>query len=270
VCRRCEHGIYAHAVLHGCFPSRGQAVAYASGLWIHRFPLGLERRVAVFVAPSAYMAGQLRRWGIADERIAVVPNFTPLRHDASTEPGTYGLYVGRLAAEKGLDVLLQALAMAGDPPFRVLGRGPSEAELRRRADRLGLRNTEFMGHLGRTEVDEVLKGARFVALPSSSAENAPLAALEAMAAGRPLVVSTMGGLPELIEGGAGLSCSAGDVAGLADRMTQLFRDDRHCRESGARALAYAESSFGPDLHRRRLEDVYVRAARARTVAGAGG
>ena len=269
-CRRCEGGSYGSAMVHGCFPSRGQAAAYALTLWLHRFPLALERRVAAFVAPSRFMAGQLVRWGVPADRVWTIPNFTPLPPDASAEPGHYGLYLGRLATEKGVDVLVRALAAAGDPPFRIAGTGPAEDRLRRLAGELRLRNTDFLGHLDPTGLAVVLMQARFVALPSLWMENAPMAALEAMAAGRPLVVSTMGGLPELVGDGAGVSCPPGDVAGLAERIGELMDDDARCRDTGARALAYAESHLRPELHLRRLEELYERAGRLAATAWADG
>jgi glycosyltransferase involved in cell wall biosynthesis len=260
-CHRCENGLYAHAVVHGCFPSRAQAAAYAAGLWVHRFPLALERRTAIFVAPSAFMAGQLTRWGIRVERVATVPNFTPTRPDATPEPGAYGLYLGRLAGEKGLDVLLRALAEAGDPPFRIVGTGPLEPGLRKLASEFRLRNTEFVGHLSPQDVDQNLRAARFVALPSVCAENSPLAALEAMAAGRPLLVSAAGGLPELAADGRGTTCPVGDPGSLARAIAALMRDDERCRDAGSRGLEYAESNLDPEVHRQRLEAVYERASR---------
>jgi glycosyltransferase involved in cell wall biosynthesis len=205
------------------------------------------------------MARELLRWGLPSRRIVAVPNFTALRTDASTEPGAYGLYVGRLAAEKGLDVLLHALQASGDPPFRIVGTGPLEKSLRALSARLHLRNTEFVGYLDRPGVDEALRDARFVTLPSRCTENAPLAALEAMAAGRPLLVSDLGGLPELVAGGAGVLCRAGDSRDLANHMENLMRDDRRCRKAGQNALRYAMENFNPEVHRERVEAVYERA-----------
>jgi glycosyltransferase involved in cell wall biosynthesis len=256
-------------MIHSCFPSPAQAAAYAISLWLHRFPLALERRIAAFVAPSAFMAGQLIRWGIPVERIRAIPNFAPRPADASPEPGEYGLYLGRLATEKGVNVLVRALAVAGDPPFRFAGAGPAEDHMRRLVDELRLCNTKFLGHLDQASVAVVLRKARFVALPSLWRENAPLAALEAMAAGRPLLVSTIGGLPELIESGAGTGCAPGDVAGLAGRIGRLMRDDRRCRDAGMRALAYAESNLRPDLHLQRLEDLYGEAGLLATTSWEG-
>jgi glycosyltransferase involved in cell wall biosynthesis len=221
----------------------------------------------MFVAPSAFMAQQLLRWGIPAARVQIVPNFTSIAPGASTELGEYGLYVGRLVSEKGLDILLRALAEAGDPPFKIVGTGPIDESLWALADQLRLRNTEFAGHLGRPAVDAAIKAARFVAMPSIWAENAPLAALEAMAAGRPLLVSAVGGMPELVADGAGLSCTAGDVQALAQGIRRLLDDAAYCRTLGSRALGYAERTLAPDLHRQRLEAVYERATMTGAATG---
>ena len=260
VCRRCESGVYAHAVVHRCFPTRQQGAGYAVALWIHRFVLRLEDAVDLFVCPSAFMRDRLLAWGIADERISVVPNFTA----APPSPpglGTYGAFVGRLSSEKGVDVLLRALREAGDPPFRIVGDGHLRAGLEGLATQLGLRNTAFLNRLEPADVAAVVRGARFVALPSLCDENAPLSALEAMAAARHLLVSARGGLPELVASGGGLTCRSGDVRDLAARIVELVRDDDLCRRLGEASQAAVRARYAPDPHARMLEEAYRLAAR---------
>ena len=261
-CHRCERGMYAHAFMHACFPSRAQAASYAASLWVHRFVLRLERKVSVFITPSEFVRARMIAWGMEPHRIEVVRNFTEVRSDA-TAPGEYGIFLGRLSAEKGIDVLLRALAAAGDPPFRIAGDGPVEAALKALAEELRLTNTRFLGRIPSEHVPELLRTARYLALPSMWDENAPLAALEAMAAGRPLLVTANGGLPELVRGGEGLQCPPGDVEALAGSIRRLHADDRLCREMGGRAAERAAAEFTPEHHLARLEDAY---ARARSIA----
>ncbi|MFN2490072.1 MAG: glycosyltransferase [Actinomycetota bacterium] len=255
-CRRCEGGVYTHAALHRCFPSRTQAATYAAALWLHRFVLRLEDKVALFLTPSVFVRGRLLEWGIAPERVEVVRNFTALHQDASP-PGAYGLYLGRLSGEKGVDVLVRALHQAGDPPFRIAGEGPLRGALGHLAQELGLRRTEFLGHVAAAEVPALLRGARFLALSSVWDENAPIAALEAMAAARPLLVTNTGGLPELVAGGEGVMCEPGDVDGLADGLRRLFDDDELCGRAAGRAHARARAEFSPEHHLERLEAAYA-------------
>jgi glycosyltransferase involved in cell wall biosynthesis len=257
-CRRCEGGVYAHAVLHDCFGSRSQAAGYATALWVHRFVLRLERKVSLFITPSEFVRARMIEWGIDAARIEVVRNFTEIAADGSP-PGGYGVFLGRLSGEKGIDVLLRALALAGDPPFRIAGDGPVEGPLVALAGELGLRNTPFLGRVPPADVPRLLRECRYLALPSLWDENAPLAALEAMAAGRPLLVTSNGGLPELVAGGEGVSCPPGDADALAGAIRSLHADEELCKEAAERARRRAEAEFTPQHHLTRLEHAYTRA-----------
>ena len=257
-CRRCERGVYAHAFLHACFPSRAQAASYAASLWVHRFVLRLERKVSVFITPSEFVRARMVEWGMDPGRIEVVRNFTDIRPDRSP-PGEHGIYLGRLSAEKGVDVLLRALASAGDPPFRIAGDGPVARGLEALARELGLTNTVFLGRVPGEKVPGLLGTSRYLALPSMWDENAPLAALEAMAAGKPLLVTANGGLPELVSNGEGLQCAPGDADALAAAIRRLHEDDGLCRELGGRAAERAAAEFTPEHHLTRLEAAYARA-----------
>jgi glycosyltransferase involved in cell wall biosynthesis len=254
-CHRCETGFYIHALRNACFPTHRQAQAYAVNLWIHRFIMQLEGQVSLFIAPSQFIHDRLLDWGMDEDRVTTVRNFTATRSDASPSVGTYGLYVGRLSEEKGLHDLLLALQVAGDPPFRVVGAGPLADRLQVLAVQLGLRRIQFLGWLDRLQVDQVMRKARFLVMPSRCDENAPMAALEAMAEGRPLLVSRSGGLPELVASSAGLIFERSNVESLAAQI-RLFEDDELCLQAGTAALQFAHKELTPEIHRRRLEKAY--------------
>jgi glycosyltransferase involved in cell wall biosynthesis len=256
VCRRCENGNYLNAPLHRCHTSRRQSVVYATSLWFHRFVMRLEKRVAMFIAPSGFMARRLASWGIRSDRIVVVRNFTWPSPNPSSQVGLFGLYVGRLSAEKGVDDLLEALAIAGDPPFRIVGGGPLEGAIRAQATRLGLRRSEIVGRLPPSDVRQMLREARFVVVPSRCEENAPLAAVEALSEGRPLVVPNAGGLPELVEASGGRVYAPGDVHDLAQTIRCLIDDGELCRTLGHGALQYYRQALDPTAHRNALEAAY--------------
>ncbi len=259
VCDRCVAGNYANAVLHECFPTKAQSVGYATALWIDRFLRHLERDVDLFVAPSEYMADKLRTWGMPSERIAMVRNFAEGATPSSTGAGTYGVFAGRLSSEKGVDVLLAALAQAGDPDFTILGDGPLRADLEALAGRLGLVNTSFRGRVDREDIDRIVGGARYFVMPSLSDENSPLAVFEAMVRGVPPIVSDRGGLPELVSDPS-LVTIPGDADDLA-RAVGLIRTDEalHAR-AAASARDFAEKELLPQTHLERLEAAYATAA----------
>ena len=256
-CRRCEGGLYHNAVIHRCFPSRGQAAGYAAALWTHRFLLRLDEKVSLYLTPSEFVRRRMLEWGFDGQRVQVVRNFTTI-HENSVEPGDYGLYLGRISSEKGIEVLLRSLRKAGDPSFKIVGDGPILDDLRELALHLELRNTDFLGRLAHDEVRAVVRKSRFLALPSSWDENAPLAALEAMALGRPLLVTATGGLVELVRNGEGIACPVGDENALASAIRALNDDDDKCRTLGTQALRRAKDEFVPRTHLDRLEAAYER------------
>jgi glycosyltransferase involved in cell wall biosynthesis len=269
-CRRCERGNYVNAAIHRCFPSRRQAGAYAGVLWLHRFLLKLERNVAGFVAPSLFMADRLRGWGIPQHRICTIRNFVPSIAPAPSDVGDFGVYVGRLSDEKGLAVLLEALALSGDPRFRIIGDGPLLGDLITAGARLGLRRTEFVGRVDPRDAHRAVAGCRYLVMPSLCEENAPLAALEALAAGRPILVSGRGGLPELVESGGGLVFDPGDASGLSEHIQTLVRDRDLCQSLGDRAWGFAVSELRSDRHLERLLEVYQGALRAKLASDGSG
>jgi glycosyltransferase involved in cell wall biosynthesis len=258
ICRRCESGVYVNATVHRCFPTQRQAVAYAAILWAHRFVMRLEGLIARFVVPSEFMRQRLLEWGIGAERVRLVRHFVPSIWGSQVEMnvGRYGAFVGRLSSEKGVHVLLAALQRAHDPPFVIVGDGSSRRALEDLAERLSLRNTRFLGWRSPDEVRDVVAGARYVAIPSVWEETANLAALEALTAARPLVVSDRGALPELVTGGAGLVARSGNEQDLSEKITLLMDDDEFCRRASAEALTFADRWLQPERHLAALESVY--------------
>lgn len=259
-CRRCEDGNFGHALGHDCFPTSAQSAAYATVLSAHRYVLRLERLVAAFIAPSAFVAARLRDWGIPAGRIHELPHPAPSlpgsRKDEDGGGGAYGLFLGRLRPEKGPLALVPALRLAGDPPFVFAGDGPLRNELANRVRQAGLVNTRLMGWQTSDAVSELLRRSRYVVMPSRFDEPAGLVALEAMAAGRPLIVSDRGALPEVARDGAALAVPPDDPAALAEAISRLAADDEFGRRLAEVGRALVGTTYAPDAHCRDLETIY--------------
>jgi len=258
-CSRCNAGRYDEAIRHGCFATRRQAAAYSAALWTHRFVLRLEQKVDLFIAPSEFVRRRLSEWGIAAARTMVVRNFTV--PPAEPPPlGASGLFLGRLAPEKGLDTLLDALRQAGDPPFDIVGTGPDAQRLAARAVEMGLRNTRFHGHVPPPVVERFITAARYVVVPSRWQEVFGLGALEAMAAGRPAVVSAVGGLQELVGSGGGRLVAPGDAEALAVGVSAYAESEETAACDGEMARRFVLERCSPSVHLEALEAAYARAA----------
>ncbi len=221
---------------------------------IERAEGAFVRRATMVTAPSADLARRVEReMRLRPDRIRVVPNaidvaqFSPSADGAGTlngKPPTI-LHVGRLEREKGIFVLAEALARlsAGehvpasdaDVPWRVVFAGGD------RTDAAGVSNREQLerffaehGLAGRVEVrgfvaQEELVGlyrhADLCVVPSILYESFSYTCLQAMACGRPLVATTMGGMPEVVVNGeTGLLVPPGDPAALAHGLKQLIDD----------------------------------------------
>jgi glycosyltransferase involved in cell wall biosynthesis len=110
---------------------------------------------------------------------------------------------------------------------------------------------------------ELLGSAAVAAMPSRCHDNQPMAVLEAFGCGVPVVASSLGGLPELIEGGCGETVPPEDSGALAAALGRLLADPARAATMGRSARARAERDFAPGRHLAGLERLYERAARSR-------
>jgi glycosyltransferase involved in cell wall biosynthesis len=133
--------------------------------------------------------------------------------------------VGRSSPEKGFDVLLDALRLARDGGMdivlEIVGEGPDRAALESRCVQLGLVDAvRFVAPLRRAELQERMAEAHAVVVPSRR-EGLGLVAVEALALGRPVIASRVGGLPEVVTAGTGVLVDPEDPAALARAFASL-------------------------------------------------
>jgi glycosyltransferase involved in cell wall biosynthesis len=161
----------------------------------------------------------------------------------------------RLDQQKGHAVLLRAAARLPDVVFVLAGEGPERAALEAQAAALALgERVVFLGQ--RSDVAQLLGASDAVALPSLF-EGTSLAVLEAMAAGRPVVSSAIGGTNELIaDGDTGLLVPPGDAAALARALRRVLADDELRAALARRARQRVERDFTPGAMSRRVTGIY--------------
>lgn len=146
----------------------------------------------------------------------------------SLQAGKYLLFLGRLHARKGLDVLLRAVARQPEVRLLVAGSGDEASSLKALAGELGLIGSGRVTFLGRVVGAEkvwLLRNACAVVMPSRGWEACPLVALEAAAAGRPVIASRIPGLEDLvIDGQTGRLVAEENAEGLAWAIGELWHD----------------------------------------------
>lgn len=230
--------------------------------WCARF-VCVSRTVANGIFGSA---GDAERFA---GRVVVIPNaldMTAMRAAAVRDwraeagwprDGVVLGFAGRLAHIKGADVLLHAVArLQGQGlPVRlvVVGGGPEQASLADSATELGIGAiTHFAGRLPRTAIYGAIKGFDIAAVPSRE-EGFGLSALEAMAAGVPVVASRVDALNEVVlDGVTGLLCPADEPASLADALARMVADAALRQRMGAAGVAHVESSYDAPAFRAHL------------------
>jgi glycogen synthase len=158
----------------------------------------------------------------------------------------YVLSIGRIVPQKGFDTLLRAWAMISDPNTRLIiaGDGPELENLEELARDLNIRESmEFFGPADRETVPRLFAGATAVVVPSLADEGLPLVSIEAMASGRPLVVTRSGGIAEVVtDGENGLIVERGDQQGIA-RALQRILDNGELAASLGRAAQQRAWAF---------------------------
>jgi glycosyltransferase involved in cell wall biosynthesis len=262
-CFRCHHRNTLPGLMLNCRESVPEALVYATALARHQ--PAVFAAVDRFVVPSEYARGQAALLGVPGDRIETLPHYLPaaaFAERSTAGDGGYALVAGRLSPEKGIDTAIKAAALA-DIPLRVAGEWPSEGHLVELANLIG-GHVDFLGRQDRAGMKRELAGAAMVVMPSRYHEFSPYSALEAMAAGVPVVASELGGLPELI---GGERCVApNDPHALAARMRKLWTDPGRRTEDGDALLARARANHSEERYTEGLLDLYSRVLSMRSTA----
>jgi len=251
-CFRCRGTDTRPGLRLQCRGSLAEAAVYAAGL--HRQQPRLFSYADRLVTVSHATARRLIELGLPSEPTVSLTNFVSAAGFAAStqaDQGRYALVSGRLVEEKGFDTAIAA-ARSAEVPLVVAGEGPDDARLRELAAGAAVR---FTGRLDPGALAELRAGAAVVLVPSRWEEPCPYAALDALAAGVPVLTTDRGGLPELVAPESVLA--ADDVRAWARTLQQLWRSPETRRERGASGLARAREQFGEDRYYERLMEIYA-------------
>ncbi|MGE5140307.1 MAG: glycosyltransferase [Rudaea sp.] len=265
----CKYGL-AGAALAGV-----PAVVASEHLFVDmplRYSILVERIVSLgvdrYVAVSDEVARRLReRLSFPASKMKVVHNGIPL--EPFEEPATAPLRslldpggrrpivltLARLTRQKGLDYLLEAAARVPEALFAVAGEGPERARLEKHAEELRIADrVTFLGN--RPDVAQLLLDCEVFVLPSLF-EGLPLSVLEAMAAGKPVIATDVGGTREVVAPfQTGLLVPPGDVDALSSALCTLLADKSLARRLGEAGRARARSDFSAERMSREMTGIY--------------
>lgn len=173
------------------------------------------------------------------------------------------LFLGRFSRNKGPQDLIaaipQVLSVVPGASFEFVGEGPLRESMAKQMAELGLNgNARIRGKV--PDVVPVLQGASVVTRPSLT-EGMPLAVMEAMACGKPVVATRVGGTADLIrDGETGILFDPGDIDALADGLIRILQNRSHAASMGRRAREWTERQLTWERLSRQYEQVYEEVA----------
>ncbi|MEM8557325.1 MAG: glycosyltransferase family 4 protein [Bacteroidota bacterium] len=267
VCEDCLGKSYAWSgIRHGCYRgSRAATAAVATMTAAHRQLGTWDRAVDRYIAMTDFAHAKFIEGGLPADKLAVKPNFLDPDPGAGTGQGGYALFVGRLSHEKGISLILDAWTRhAPDLRLVIAGDGPEaaavEAAVAAHPDRI-----EWVGHQTRDGVMRLMADAAVFVFSSECYEGGtPMALIEAMANGTPVVASDLGGPKSMVKQDvAGTRFAPGDPAALAAAVNRLAADPARLQALRASTRALFEHRYTAAANYALLVDIYDAALRQR-------
>lgn len=259
--------IHLHGSSYDVFFDRLPPLAQAM---VRRF---FQSADAVVVLGAHWQRFALGRLGVDPRRLNVIDNGAPEAPPSmkvGDQPPVIS-FVGAVGQRKGVDILLAACAELAHLPFELVlgGGGPELAAEKKRAASLGLGGkARFLGWIDEAGVADLLGRSAFFVLPSR-AENQPVAIIEAMARGLPVIASDVGAIPEVVEDGrSGIVVPAGEPGALRDAMARMIEDPDLRRAMGERARSIFLQRYCISRNAERFAALYKKMREAKGAADA--
>ena len=225
--------------------------------------LGFDRYIDRYISPSRFLRDKFIEYGYESDIVVRVPNFIEVDSFAPHyDHEDYILFIGRLEREKGLATLIKGFARATGAveslSLKIAGTGTMEEELKDLIARMKLSKVALLGFKQGKELKDLTKNAKAIVVPSECYENYPFSCLEAMAYGKPVIASRIGGIPEQVEDGVtGFLFEPFNYEQLADKITKLDRLSKNrIAEMGQKARGKVEINNNPQTYLKAILHIY--------------
>ena len=261
ICELCSGKNVLPSILYRCYRnSITQTACFTFMLYVHLLMRTWRRCVDAYVVLSPFAKKKYEQRKFPGSRFFVKPNFLQTPPKPSVQDKGYGVFIGRLGEEKGIEYLLDALSRCKRVQMKIFGDGPAKQQLLRKAEDLRLHNVEFMGVIDHQRCMKYLSESRFLVLPSMCYEGMPMVVLEAMAAKKPIVASRLGVLEDMIEHGvSGFLFKPGSVSELAERIGWLSDNVEEASLMGDRARMDFLAKYSAERNYEILMQIYAEA-----------
>lgn len=258
MCEECMGEKYYNCLKNKCVKdSFSNSLVDTIEAYVHKF-LNSYDLIDAIITPSNFYKKKFIEFGVDSKKLFFVSNFLDSsNYVAESSYEDYFIYFGRLSEEKGINILIKSM-MSVNGRLKIVGTGPLEDKLKEYARINGLNGkVEFMGYKTGEDLKGILGKAMFVVVPSNWYENAPYSILEAMASGKAVIGSDMGGIPELVKNNkTGLIFESGNYKELAESINLLLKNPELILSYGKNARDLLEKSYSKDAHYLALINIY--------------
>ena len=259
VCERCHIHKYYNCFTHRCLKnSLGMSFLAMLEMYAHKIILRSYKVINCYIAPSKFLADKIMAWQMPKGQVKQLYYSLDLANFKPQEQSGEGLlYFGRLAEEKGILTLLEAMKLLPGIKLKIAGAGPLQQEIRRYIESHGLANVEVLGHKFGRELNDLIASAKLVIAPSIWYENNPLMILESFALGKPVIGSDLGGIPELVQDGqTGYLFKPGLADDLAEKIKSLYNNNELISQMGKNCRTWVEKNCAPHKHVEEILKIY--------------
>lgn len=262
VCELCMTDGLINSVKYGCYRnSRSATLVVAAMIIFSKWRSVFDRYVTKIIVLTQFAKNKMTEAHLPAAKIIVKPNFSFIEEGGvvskSDNNEVYALFIGRLSDEKGIKFLAETLI---DIPeslcIKVAGDGPDFESIKKLIAIKNL-NMELLGSLDRSALTNVIMKSSLVVIPSQWYEGFPMVILDAYSHAKPVLISNIGGLPELVVPGVtGHVFDVGNNNSLKNKLIDMMADQDKLRIMGKNAYQKYKEEFSADNNLTRLKDVY--------------
>lgn len=258
ICERCKGGKYYNAIIHKCLKdSVSKSFLACLAMYIHKFLKIYEKNIEIFLVPSQFMRDKMIEFGINPDKVTFLPHMVDTEEfkPRDSHPD-YILYFGRLAKEKGLFTLMEAMRNFQDIKLIIVGRGELELDLMKYVEEHNMDNVKLVGYKTGNNLRTLIQDALFVVMPSLWYETFGLTIVESFACAKPVIGADIGGISELINQENGLLFRPGDSEELTEKIAYFLSHPSLVKELGVKARRFVEDNFSSDQHYQKTMNIY--------------
>ncbi len=251
-CESCIGKIPWRASLYHCYRnSFAQSSFTALAITTHKIQDKWEQSCHHYIVLSQIARDKFIQGGISEKQLSIKPNFVESKRVPNWSHRERGIFIGRLSVEKGLDVLLKAVALLDNIKIDVYGTGPLEALVSAAS---GLTS---LGFHPQSALINRLHQVAYLVMPSTGIESFGLVAIEAFSCGTPVIASRHGSLAEIIEHGkTGLLVKPGDHQELAHAIAWAESHPDAMKIMGEAAYNEYLERYTPESNYKILMEIY--------------